>query len=566
MKAETCGENRIVTYTATVKYDGKTFTDKKENIEVAGTATGKHQLTAVEAKEPTCTEAGNKAYWYCPECGKYFSDAEGKTEIEKDSWILPATGKHQLTAVEAKEPTCTEAGNEAYWYCPDCGKYFSDADGKTEIKKDSWILPATTDEHAWTFTEITWTESEAGGYAATAHFKCTNSETHTTEAKMTVSSETTDATCKVAGKTVYTASLAADDSPDKTEHTDEKTVTIEKKAHTPTKTKENETAPTCETGGSYDEVVYCSSCKAQLSRTTVTTEKLGHDWGDWTVTQAATEEQEGLKEHTCNRCEKKETESIPKVKPSGSEGESTGGDSTGDEGGAGGESTGGDGTGTEGEGTGTEDDGDGTEGDGTDGTGTQDDGDGTEDDGTDGTGTEGEGDGTDDDNTGTDGDGTDDDNTGTEGEGTGTDDNNNESDTSEETQVKSGTVIIHQGGLSYLTKVIKTGKTIKVNASNADVIKKGAIKDKYKKVTLVLSSKTKVGPQIINSKKAKKTKTVVIKAANGQKLTASQFDQKAFKGFKGKIIIDKKSMSKKEFKKLKKKLRQGGFKGKIQYK
>ena len=51
-----------------------------------------HILTKTEAKEPTCTEAGNSAYWTCSLCGKYFSDENGTTEIEKDSWVIPATG------------------------------------------------------------------------------------------------------------------------------------------------------------------------------------------------------------------------------------------------------------------------------------------------------------------------------------------------------------------------------------------------------------------------------------------------------------------------------------------
>ena len=65
------------------------------------------------------------------------------------------------------------------------------------------------------------------------------------------------------------------------------------------------------------------------------------------------------------------------------------------------------------------------------------------------------------------------------------------------------------------------------------------------------------------SKKAKKTKKIVIKAADGQKVAASQFSKKAFKGFKGKIVVKKSAMTKKQFKKLVKKLRKGGFKGKI---
>lgn len=41
-----------------------------------GTTTEKHTHTmkAVEAKEATCTEKGNQAYYYCTSCGKYYSD------------------------------------------------------------------------------------------------------------------------------------------------------------------------------------------------------------------------------------------------------------------------------------------------------------------------------------------------------------------------------------------------------------------------------------------------------------------------------------------------------------
>lgn len=40
--------------------------------------------------------------------------------------------------------------------------------------------------------------------------------------------------------------------------------------------KENETAATCTAEGSYDEVVYCSVCNEELSRETVTVDKLAH--------------------------------------------------------------------------------------------------------------------------------------------------------------------------------------------------------------------------------------------------------------------------------------------------
>ncbi|MBR5294298.1 MAG: discoidin domain-containing protein, partial [Oscillospiraceae bacterium] len=42
--------------------------------------------------------------------------------------------------------------------------------------------------------------------------------------------------------------------------------------------KENEVAPTCTENGSYDLVVYCAECDAEISRETVTVDALGHDF------------------------------------------------------------------------------------------------------------------------------------------------------------------------------------------------------------------------------------------------------------------------------------------------
>lgn len=51
-----------------------------------------HELIHVAEKSATCTENGNEEYWTCKNCGKCFSDAEGKTEIELDYIQIPATG------------------------------------------------------------------------------------------------------------------------------------------------------------------------------------------------------------------------------------------------------------------------------------------------------------------------------------------------------------------------------------------------------------------------------------------------------------------------------------------
>lgn len=42
------------------------------------------------------------------------------------------THKHQdpLEHVPAKAPTTSADGNIEYWYCPACGRYFADANGR----------------------------------------------------------------------------------------------------------------------------------------------------------------------------------------------------------------------------------------------------------------------------------------------------------------------------------------------------------------------------------------------------------------------------------------------------
>ena len=48
--------------------------------------------------------------------------------------------------------------------------------------------------------------------------------------------------------------------------------------------EENRVDATCEENGSFDEVIYCTVCGAELSRETETTEALGHDWDEGKVT------------------------------------------------------------------------------------------------------------------------------------------------------------------------------------------------------------------------------------------------------------------------------------------
>ena len=124
----------IVTITVTTADDSKTATCE---VTVAHS-----DLKHFDRKEATCTERGNIEYWHCEGCGKYFSDAEGKSEINLAQIVINATG-HKLTKTEAKEPTCTEAGNKEYWTCESCGSLFRDEVGSAEIKLEDVVIPAT---------------------------------------------------------------------------------------------------------------------------------------------------------------------------------------------------------------------------------------------------------------------------------------------------------------------------------------------------------------------------------------------------------------------------------------
>ena len=109
-KAATCTEAGTSVRTCTV-----CGAEETQTIPALG-----HSMTAVAAKAATCTEAGNSAYWSCSRCGKFFSDAAGKTEIAKDSWVIAALGHDEATRA-AVAATCYASGHEADTYCKRCG-------------------------------------------------------------------------------------------------------------------------------------------------------------------------------------------------------------------------------------------------------------------------------------------------------------------------------------------------------------------------------------------------------------------------------------------------------------
>ena len=251
----TCTTDGVKTYTCKVCSETKT-----ETIKASG-----HTVVEDAAKEPTCTETGLTAGKHCSVCN----------EVLEAQTVIPAKG-HSMTKTEAKAATCTEAGNSEYYTCGNCGKFFSDADGKNEIAKDSWVIKAldhdftgawvntdaaghyhkcsrcdATDTvikhtfngkpcneedkctvcgyvkaagvHAWGTAEYKWSDDYK---SCTATVKCTNCEAVETDVAF-IGISTTPATCTVDGKTVYTATFSSNLFTTQT-----KEVTIDKLGHT----------------------------------------------------------------------------------------------------------------------------------------------------------------------------------------------------------------------------------------------------------------------------------------------------------------------------------------------
>ena len=90
------------------------------------------KVSSTAATAPTCGAAGNEAYNYCADCGKYFKDGDKTLYADATHFDIPALTHKNATKTDAVAPTCEVGGNDAYWYCADCGNYYADKDGKLD--------------------------------------------------------------------------------------------------------------------------------------------------------------------------------------------------------------------------------------------------------------------------------------------------------------------------------------------------------------------------------------------------------------------------------------------------
>ena len=315
-KAATCTEAGSSAYW-TCTTCGKYFSDEAGKNEIAKDSwviPAGHSLTKTDAKEPTCTEDGNNAYYTCSVCGKIFKDAEGTQETTVETEKIAATG-HTMTKTDAKAATCTEDGNNEYYTCSACGKVFKDADGKTVTTVEAEKIAATG--HTMTKTDAkdaTCTEDGNTAYwycsVCKKYFADENGTTEIalddTVVKAHHTMTKTDAkepTCTAEGNNAYyTCSVCGKVFKDEagTQPTTVEAETLEKKAHTPV--VDAAVAATCEKTG-LTEGSHCSVCNEVLVAQKVV-DKIPHTLTK-TDAKAATCTEDGNNEYyTCSACRK----------------------------------------------------------------------------------------------------------------------------------------------------------------------------------------------------------------------------------------------------------------------
>lgn len=130
-------------------------------------------------------------YWYCEDCGLYFTDAactNQTTKAKLDNGLTKDKTKHtDLKHFPSKAATCTEKGNIEYWYCSGCKEYYSDAAGTVKTTSAKVSTPKNDHDYYWVADEVagvhyqkcrvcgttTGTSSHSGGTASCkAQAKC----------------------------------------------------------------------------------------------------------------------------------------------------------------------------------------------------------------------------------------------------------------------------------------------------------------------------------------------------------------------------------------------------------
>ena len=273
--APTCTEKGYTTYICSVCDD----TYVSDYVD----AYGHTELPAVKENEvmPDCENKGSyDSVVYCEVC-----DAE----VSRETVVVDALGHcdGEIVVENNVAPDCiTDGKYENVIYCTVCNKELSretvivDAPGHKEVideavEPDCTTKGLTEGSHCEVCGEIL---SEQEEIPSTGH-----------DYKM----EVTDPTCTEGGFITYTCLKCSDrkEVQDKEPLGHNAGVAV----------KENEVPSTCATEGSYDSVIYCTTCYTELSREEIVIGAYGHNYESHVTEPGCTEK--GYTTYTCSVCD-----------------------------------------------------------------------------------------------------------------------------------------------------------------------------------------------------------------------------------------------------------------------
>ncbi len=297
----TCTEGGYTTYTCSTCH-----TSYKDNeTEPLG-----HNITNyVITTESTCTQHGEKT-GTCSRCSQTASEAlplaphsykdtvvpptctqEGYTEhtcVNCNTTIKDTTTAklpHQFTEFTiTKESTCTQQG-EKTGYCSSCNQTVTELLPLAEHQYQDTVIPSTCTEKGYTLHTC-------------IYCKTTKKDTYTEPLGHNVSNYTTakEPTCTQEGEKIGTCSRCGLQD----------TVTLPSLGHDYQNTV---IAPTCTQEGY--TVHTCTRCGNEI--TDSYTQKLPHNFTNYTITKNATCTENGEKTGTCNDCQTKDVQIISKI-------------------------------------------------------------------------------------------------------------------------------------------------------------------------------------------------------------------------------------------------------------
>ena len=225
-----------------------------------------------------------------------------KTEISRKTITDKATGHKAQAAVKenVKDATCTAAGShDEVVYCSVCQTEISRTTVTDKALGHDWDSTTGKCKRCETACDHKWTN----GKCDTCGYTCQHVGGDAVKEKEVPATCTKDGSHdEVVYCTICKSEVSRTNVVDKaTGHKEQPAV------------KENVKAPTCTVDGSHDEVVYCSVCKEEVSRTNVVDKATGHKWDDGVVTTQPTTGKEGVKTFTCTVCKETKTETIDKL-------------------------------------------------------------------------------------------------------------------------------------------------------------------------------------------------------------------------------------------------------------